>query len=698
MAAPMFIFGGNTGVSSPKELKRLRAVAEALSGPSRAPRDVGEGLNAIGQALLYRSTTRKADAMEKEGMAGASKKVAEALFGGVTPSMGAGNGSNVGAALMGQPEAAAELAASSPAPDVSKNGSTFSPFISTVQSGIKNEDGSTIAITNPYGLAAVAATGKAESGWDAGNAARSWSDPSESGQAGTAGGVMSWRAERLQGLRNYAASKGEQGNGSPETQAEFFLREDPRLVTGLNGAKSVEEAQQLMNSSWKFAGYDRPGGEASRRLSYANAYAPQFQGSQAGTEVASLDPSAGMSAAAAIERQAPASGYVDPMVSAPNAQPSQVAALPPQQGGAQLPPLPSREVGAAPQVAAVPQQRPQSPVQVAQAQGPDLQRLYQAAMDPWVSDEQRALIINEINRRQQESDPVRQMQIRKGQLEIEAAEAGQWARLDDGRLYNQRTGEVKNAPANANAAPSDLGLNPQYGTDANGNPVLLQLGKNGQVVQSKMPEGVTLSKEPIKLDAGTHFVLLDPITRQPVGQIPKENYREAYDTEAGKAGGKSQAEAQAGAPQVIADADYSIALIDEMLTHPGRATATGMTSIIDPRNYLAGTDATDFNTRSKQLEGRAFLQAFNSLRGGGQITEVEGKKATEAIARLNRSQSDEEYVKALTELKGILEVGKDRARQKAAGGPTMSPGNPAAPASALPAPAAPAAADPLGLR
>lgn len=38
-----------------------------------------------------------------------------------------------------------------------------------------------------------------------------------------------------------------------------------------------------------------------------------------------------------------------------------------------------------------------------------------------------------------------------------------------------------------------LSLNPVYGKDANGNTVLLQTGKNGTAVQSKLPDGVTLN-------------------------------------------------------------------------------------------------------------------------------------------------------------------------------------------------------------
>lgn len=310
-----FIFGGNTGLNY-EDLQSRRATADALAKRimGQQPKNVGEGIGALLQGAAAGIGRYRADKGLKEGRDQASTQfndILSKITGQPVPD------SNNNAASLPMPAAAGEMAANDPAPDVSKNGSTFSPFIDTVKTGIKTGEGNTLAITNPYGLAAVAATGKAESGWSPANANRSWSDPSESGQAGTAGGVMSWRADRLEKLQSYARAKGEQGNGSPQTQAEFFLQEDPQLVSKLNSAKSTEEAQSLMNGAWKFRGYNRPGGEAGRRMGLANAYVSQFA-DQPSNQVASLDPSAGMSAASAIERQAPASGYVDPQVAAPN--------------------------------------------------------------------------------------------------------------------------------------------------------------------------------------------------------------------------------------------------------------------------------------------------------------------------------------------------------------------------------------------
>lgn len=112
----------------------------------------------------------------------------------------------------------------------------------------------------------------------------------------------------------------------------------------------------------------------------------------------------------------------------------------------------------------------------------------------------------------------------------------------------------------------------------------------------------------------------------------------------------------------IAKAEESLAVIDKAINHPGRKAATGTSSVLDPRNYIAGTEPMNFQVVLDQLGGQAFLQAFESLKGGGQITEVEGKKATDAMARLNRKQSDAEFKKSLEDLRSVVSTGLARAK------------------------------------
>lgn len=143
-------------------------------------------------------------------------------------------------------------------------------------------------VTNPIGLAAVAATGQHESGFSADNINRTWNDPSRSGEPGQAGGAMSWRGPRLVAMQ--AATAG--ASNPAVAQAQFFLNENPALIDALNAAKTPEEANGLMAKAWRFAGYDKPGGEVASRLATTQAYAGRFAGGAGQpTQVASADPS-----------------------------------------------------------------------------------------------------------------------------------------------------------------------------------------------------------------------------------------------------------------------------------------------------------------------------------------------------------------------------------------------------------------------
>lgn len=105
------------------------------------------------------------------------------------------------------------------------------------------------------------------------------------------------------------------------------------------------------------------------------------------------------------------------------------------------------------------------------------------------------------------------------------------------------------------------------------------------------------------------------------------------------------------APNAIRKANEMIQSVDGILNDPALNYSTGMFS---PLQKIPATPQFRFGTRAAQLQGQAFLQAFESLKGGGQITEIEGQKATEAMGRLNTAQSAQDYRQALMELRGIL--------------------------------------------
>lgn len=85
MAGLSFAFDPSKG-ETPDTIAKKRAIAEAIAARamSGAPRNVGEGLNAVGQALLYRQMMRRADTAQREGSQGASAAFSS-LFGGNFP-------------------------------------------------------------------------------------------------------------------------------------------------------------------------------------------------------------------------------------------------------------------------------------------------------------------------------------------------------------------------------------------------------------------------------------------------------------------------------------------------------------------------------------------------------------------------------------------------------------------------------------
>jgi nitrous oxide reductase accessory protein NosL len=233
---------------------------------------------------------------------------------------------------------------------------------------------------------------------------------------------------------------------------------------------------------------------------------------------------------------------------------------------------------------------------------------------------------------------------------------GQWYRI--GADGPQPFGEPNQA---AESQSNEFGLTPMFVQDAEGNVIPTQLSKRGGAQPVQMPEGYSVPSGVEKIDLGTQFALQDKRTGNIVGYLPKDVEGEA----AAKEIGTQRGEAQMALPGALQKAEQAINIIDQLIEHPGRETATGLSGMVDPRNYLPGTEATDFHVMKRQLQGKAFLEAFESLKGGGVITEVEGMKATEALARLDTAQSDEAYEAALREFRSVIKIGTERARQRA---------------------------------
>ena len=148
----------------------------------------------------------------------------------------------------------------------------------------------------------------------------------------------------------------------------------------------------------------------------------------------------------------------------------------------------------------------------------------------------------------------------------------------------------------------------------------------------------------------------------------------------GTATGKDMVAAARTLPNAIASSQKALANIDAMLgdsrvvgdkivfskgkgPHPGFENAVGAGIGL---RFIPGTSASDFQERFREVTSGAFLEAFESLRGGGAITEKEGEKATAAKTRMSLAQSEKEFVTAAREYQNIIRVGIGRAQERLA--------------------------------
>lgn len=204
---------------------------------------------------------------------------------------------------------------------------------------------------------------------------------------------------------------------------------------------------------------------------------------------------------------------------------------------------------------------------------------------------------------------------------------------------------------------------PVWGMDKDGNPVLLQMSGSGEAVQTRLPEGVTPIRPNVSVDTGTGTAMVSPITGQASNVIPKD----IAGKESAEVQGAAQGQAIVDLPSALAKADEARGQIKKLKEHPGRGYATGKSSYLP---VVGGTAAKDFTVLLDQLKGGTFLQAYQQLKGGGAITEVEGKKAEQAIARMDVAQTEGEFLAALDEYDAIIAAGTERLKARAGKGGT----------------------------
>jgi len=282
--------------------------------------------------------------------------------------------------------------------------------------------------------------------------------------------------------------------------------------------------------------------------------------------------------------------------------------------------------------------------------------------------------------------------IRGQDLTDARAREGTWTPVivgDRVMQQNNRTGEIREAvdPSGTVTIGAPVTLPEQTGGAASPNALAPQptaATSTNALVNPQNPSGI---KQPL-----TAF---DPkkVVRQETnaaGDVTGFNSRGEIVSVAPKAGKPSAATEKEQAviqkiPEAIAISNDAIRKIDEMIgavdakgnpvegkagqPHPGFKGLTGAVGLGGsiPR-FFAGSNAKNFEIRHNEIMSQSFLEAFETLKGGGAISEKEGIKATAAKNRMDLAQSPEEYMTAAREFQGYLKRGIANAERRAAQG------------------------------
>jgi hypothetical protein len=209
---------------------------------------------------------------------------------------------------------------------------------------------------------------------------------------------------------------------------------------------------------------------------------------------------------------------------------------------------------------------------------------------------------------------------------------------------------------------------PGYGLPIAGGAIPKTATPGEKLTDARARENIAISQERLRRDS-------DPVVQQAL----------ASARATGEAIAKGDVAARQALPKIISDAQLALDVVDQMVgkqevrdkngkliqaatkPHPGFQDAVGATYLPGAR-FVPGTNAASFQALQNQVEGTAFLSAFEALKGGGAISEKEGEKATAARLRMTLAQNEQEYVKAAREFQDIVRTGVQNAQRKAGGG------------------------------
>lgn len=459
MATPTFIFGADGLPKTPQEAARLRAIAQAMA-PNRAPKDVGEGLTSLGNAIAYRMMMNKAAKGDEMGQNAANTAFSDMI--------GAGN--DVAPTMTSNAPASPSTATTSPTPIPGSVNNARAADRNSVpgyagldmKSGIQ-QSANALGIS-PVDLATAISYETAGT-----------MDPTKRGP------TTQWGQHR--GLIQFGEPQAQKYGVDFNNPISSQLGENGAVVkylrdAGVRPGMGIMDIYSAINAGGvgRYGASDANNGGApgtvadkvNSQMAGHRSKALAMFGEQVPGQTASADPQQAFSAVLGQQQGAPqaspAQNYADPMVNVvppapapqPQKQPQQVAqAANPRKGimdalmGAKrTEDLPTDYFPAAPSSSG--------------AASPSRQQIMQVLANPYATPEQRAIAQDMYQQQQQASDPLRQMQIEKGRLELDAMRnpSPEYDMISgkDGSIFraDKRTGKIEQVYGGKPDLPTDV--------------------------------------------------------------------------------------------------------------------------------------------------------------------------------------------------------------------------------------------------
>jgi hypothetical protein len=134
---------------------------------------------------------------------------------------------------------------------------------------------------------------------------------------------------------------------------------------------------------------------------------------------------------------------------------------------------------------------------------------------------------------------------------------------------------------------------------------------------------------------------------------------------------EASANAKVKLPDALLAARTALKGIEELNAHPGLSALVGVPNPLGgnlgPIGIIPGSPAAGAKARLDQLTAGAFMAAREALKGAGQVTDYEGKRAEAAIARMSTATSEAEFRTALADFRQAIRDGLTKMKALADG-------------------------------